>query len=193
MTVHDPDHSQPYQPRHHDLGDADGCTASVPPSVAQPPLLRQDGIVAQAPVFVACCNCLLEYRFLPGLRCPRCGADHTYSVPRHDFFPVPAAPMRGVSSHGVDDDFEADSAGKRLLYVGVVVCMGITIMALFTSGWAWALARQFTDEPSIETIVWIKRGGFIFGAVFTIRAMASVAGWKSGRFFYRNYQFRKRG
>lgn len=189
MTVHDPDHHQTHDllGEHHPGASE---SASVPPSVAQVPLARAGGMPIQAPVFIACCNCLFEYRFLPGLRCPRCGADHTFSVPRHDFFPIPAGHHAVAASK--DDGYEADSAGKGLLYVGVTVCLFITVMALFTSGWAWALARQFTDEPSIDAVIWIKRGGFIFGAAFTLRSMASLVSWKSGRFFYRNYTFRRR-
>ena len=196
MPVHDPDHSNLHSREHlRDLEDLEG----LPPGTAGTegpggPMRTFSGQPVAPPAFIACCNCLFEYRYLPGMRCPRCGADHAFSVPRHDFFPVPATAALSAPAASQDDGYQADTTGKRILYVGIWISIAIVLGSIFTNGWALWLAGQFASDgvPAAWLVTWLKYGGAIFGVIFFLKSLMSLLGWNSGHYFYRNYVFRGR-
>jgi len=109
-----------------------------------------------------------------------------YAVPRRDFFPIPAAPPESSSRHPAE---RADETGRLLLYVGMTVILLLGVLAFLTDAWAYYFAEKIFESHSPTTAAWIQRIGIAFLGVFAIRGAASVLGWRSGRYFYRNFRF----
>lgn len=183
MTVHDPDHHHgaTYPPEHH-----------RPESAYNPAFLPEAGTGSGSdPAPTTCCNCLFPYHLTHDCdRCPRCGADPCFAVPR------------GASeeSHYYHDDHhrqaqhhrEVDRFGLLILFVGFGLSVGLTAFLGLTSSWATSLTLIFTAEPEITVTTWVRWSGFSLSLLAALRATSSLLSWRSGRYFYRNFQIEHR-
>ena len=137
----------------------------------------------------ACCNCLLPYKLDPDLdhnRCPRCGANPVFAVPRHD---GDGSSQGGhhASGHKAHAG-EVDRFGLTLLFVGMALALALTAFLGLTSAWATTLLQQFTPEPGETLVSGVRWTGFALSVLATLRAVSSVLAWRSGHYFYRRFR-----
>ena len=132
-----------------------------------------------------CCNCLLPYKLDPDLdrdRCPRCGANPAFAVPRHD------GDRSGLGGHKSHMTGEVDHFGLTLLFVGMGLSLALTAFLGLTSAWATTLLLQFTPEPGETLVSGVRWAGFALSVLAALRAVSSVLAWRSGHYFYRRFR-----
>ena len=175
MTVHDPDHllrESPSQDRWHD-------------SAYNPDFLPEGGHSGD---LTTCCNCLLPYRLeSDSHRCPRCGANPLFAVPRHDA-PHAEHPDHYEHSHHDHKSCEVDRFGLLILFVGFGLSLALVVFTGLTSSWAQFLVSQFLSHPDPDLVSGVRWVGFGFALLAAARALSSLLGWRSGHYFYRRFQ-----
>jgi hypothetical protein len=138
---------------------------------------------------ITCANCGFVY-YPPIERCPRCGAD-----PRWTAHPNRMGQGAGYQGSAPEAPHIApehrpkniDGFGYSLLRMGAIICLaGLAICMFFPDVVLW-VAMKIDPEVGANWANIIRWGMAAFFAYGLIHSVFSIMSWRSGRYWYRNY------